>query len=60
MLADAWGKRYGQRPSRLLRPSVRDEEVDAALDVACLIAGRDEGHREAARGGGVMYVRDVS
>lgn len=39
MCADRWGKRYGQRPCALLRPNVRDVEVDAALDLLCMQAG---------------------
>jgi hypothetical protein len=59
VLADSWAKRYGRRPSEFLRPGERDEEVDAALDIACMQAGSAEDVREAARGGGVMFVRVV-
>jgi hypothetical protein len=56
VLADGWGKRYGQRPCLLLRPEVRDPQVDAALDIACFHAGRLEESRNARNNGSTMPV----
>ncbi len=40
MIADAWAKRYGQRPYRLLAPDLEDDDpLAAALDLATLQAG---------------------
>lgn len=44
-LADAWGKRYGQRPSDLLH----SDAFDNAFDFLCMQAGRERAVRWCQR-----------